>query len=140
MGKSTFRLDLFGKDQTDFDIHLCERLVREKPDFTDALMVLGEAYTRKGLVKKGLTIDRRLVRLKPKDPIAYYNLACDYSLLNNIDKGIWALSRALSLGYDDLDLLSKDEDLKNLRADPCYDKLISKFFSHKKRRKAHLPK
>jgi len=65
----------------DFDIKFFEAIVRDRPDYVDALIPLGEAYTKKGLHQKGLVIDERLARLKKRDPIIHYNLACSYALL-----------------------------------------------------------
>ena len=50
-------------------------------------------------MRRALQIDRRLVRLIPDDAIAWYNLACSYTVLGMIDPGFFALQRALELGY-----------------------------------------
>ena len=113
------------EEDLDFQINFYEGLLEKKLDFIPALFALGDAYTKKGLFEKGLLIDKRLAKLKPDDPVAFYNLACDYSLLNQIDKSLSCLRLALSLGYDDFDYMEKDADLNNLRQDPRYKDLIS---------------
>jgi tetratricopeptide (TPR) repeat protein len=109
-----------------FEIRFYEELVSSQPDFIEALSCLGDAYTKGGLFAKGLEIDLRLIQLKPDDPIVYYNLACSQSLLGNIDAAFEALKKAILLGYDDFSYLAKDEDLKNLRQDLRFSKLMSK--------------
>ncbi len=64
----------------DFEIEFYGGIVAHAPAYVDALMLLGEAYTRKGLYAEGLEIDRRLSALCPNDPIVHYNLACSYCL------------------------------------------------------------
>ena len=63
------------KETLDFEIQFYEGVLEKNNDFTQALIVLGDLYTRKGLYEKGLMIDKRLAFLKPEDPIVFYNLA-----------------------------------------------------------------
>ncbi|MBI2191029.1 MAG: hypothetical protein HYU36_03455 [Planctomycetes bacterium] len=112
------------KDDLDFEIEFFEGIVQHDPSYQEPLMALGHAYTQRGLYQKGLEVDRQLVRLRPDDPIAYYNLACSLSLLNELDSGFDALLRALQLGYRDYSYLLKDPDLASLRKDPRFSRLV----------------
>lgn len=109
----------------DFEITFYEKLVEEKPNYIDALIPLAEAYTRKGLYKKGLAIDQRLAKLCRRDPVVHYNLACSYALLGYKKKAVAALKRAFRYGYADLDHLLQDSDLASLHSDPDFQKLIA---------------
>jgi len=115
------------KDNLDFEITFFERLLEHKPTFVQALVALGDAYTKKGLYEKGLEIDKRLVQLKPKDDIVYYNLACDYSLLEQAEQSLQALEQALELGYRDFSFMEKDPDLAFIRKDPRFRQLLSRY-------------
>lgn len=97
-----------------FEIPFYERILEKSPDFVEALMCLGDLYTKEGLFEKGLKIDQRLSRLRPEDATVFYNLACSYSLLEHIASADAALRRAIDLGYEDFDYLLKDPDLVNL--------------------------
>ncbi|MCM8776149.1 MAG: hypothetical protein NC930_07380 [Candidatus Omnitrophica bacterium] len=109
----------------DFEISFYERLVKEKPLFVDALIPLAEAYTRKGLYRKGLKVDKLLSKLCKDDPIIHYNLACSYALLGHKKSALRALAEAIRLGYRDLGYLRRDPDLKNLHQDSKFQKLVA---------------
>jgi len=111
----------------DFEISFYEGLIQKKPDFLEALFLLGDLYTKKGLYKKGLKIDKKLLKLRPLDPTVHYNLACDYSLLKKIDSSLKALRKALELGFRDFRLIEKDPDLEFLRKDKRFELLILEF-------------
>ena len=111
---------------TDFELIFFERLVKNNPNFIDALIPLAEAYTRKGMYEQGLKIDKKLARLKKQDPSVHYNLACSLALMDEKDEALLALKRAIKLGYNDFDHMRKDSDLKVLREDPRFKLLISK--------------
>jgi tetratricopeptide (TPR) repeat protein len=116
---------LRSKDQLEFEIDFFEKLTNEHPDFTDALIALGEAYTRRGWHDKGLDVDSRLVKLKPSDPIVWYNLACSLSLLKRLDESLDALRKAIELGYDDFSYIGKDPDLSALRDSDQFRQFLS---------------
>ena len=108
----------------EFEISFYEKLLRAYPDFVDVLVPLGDAYSRRGLHEKGLEVDLRLARLRGNDPLAWYNLACSYSLLKRLDEAIDALRRSIELGYGDLRHLQKDPDLVNLRQSQKYRQFL----------------
>jgi len=108
----------------DFEIKFFEDLIKDNPKFVDALIPLAEAYTKKGLHKKGLTIDKRLARLRKEDPVVHYNLACSYSLTGQKKEALTSLEKAIALGYRDFEYILKDKDLKNLHSDSSFQSLI----------------
>ncbi len=112
------------QDELDFEISFFEKLVKDKPDFVEALIPLGNAYTKRGLYEKGLEIDTRLAKLRPDDPVMWYNLACSYSLLRMIDSSLKALEKTIRLGYEDFGFMDRDPDLDNVRSDKRYKELL----------------
>ncbi|MDD4736990.1 MAG: hypothetical protein PHP44_12900 [Kiritimatiellae bacterium] len=99
---------------------VCSRLV----DHEDALKALGDLYTRAGLVEKGLQTDLKLVGLCPMDPMVWYNLGCSYALSGQMDHAFESLNQAVDLGYADADWIMEDEDLKALRGDQRFKRLL----------------
>lgn len=100
-----------------FEIAFYEKVVEYAPLFVEALVCLGDLYTKEGLHAKGLAIDERLAVLRPDDAVVLYNLACSYSLLENVPAARQTMLRAIDLGYDEWDHLQQDSDLANLLGD-----------------------
>ena len=115
----------------DFEVEFLEKLVQNDPDYIDALFLLGELYTKKEQFQKALEIDIHLTNLRPDDPLVFYNLACDYSLLNKKTRGLKALKDAFQRGYNDIDYLLKDPDLKNLRESKRFGQIIENWEKRK---------
>lgn len=116
---------LFQKNGTDFNIGFYEGVLENNPYLVECLIYLGNAYTAKGMCKKGLEIDKRLSRLRPDDPVIIYNLACSYSLTKEIEPAISTLKRAIELGYNDIEQLEMDRDIDNIRNDKRYKELVN---------------
>lgn len=112
------------KELLDFEIAFYQQLLDAKPDFVDALMALGEAYTRRGWHDKGLEVDLKLTQLKTNDPVIWYNVACSYALLKRYDDALTALRRAIAMGYDDFEFLLNDTDLAGLRQQPQFRRFV----------------
>ena len=108
----------------DFEISFLEGVLKHRPNYIDALAPLAEAYTRRGFFEKGLAIDKRLAFLCKDDPVVHYNLACSYVLSGHTAKALTALKRAVRLGFEDLDHLQKDPDLKPLYEYPPFQKWL----------------
>lgn len=117
--------DWFGNlGQLEFDIDFFERLLVRKADSVEVLRILAELVSRKGLVKRAVELDRRLVELMPDDFLARYNLACSLARAGRADEAIDSLSRAILLGYDDLSHMETDPDLESLREHPDFRALL----------------
>ena len=116
-------------DDVQFELNFMEEVLQRDPCNEDALMLLGHAYTQLGDYEKGLDIDQRLVRLRPADPTAHYNLACSYSLLRRVEDAFGALKKAVSLGYRDVNHMLTDPDMANLRRAPQFGRFVSRLFS-----------
>ncbi len=131
--KSALTKKLTRKEKRDLDIEIgfLEGVVRRAPEYTEALQVLGDNYTRRGRYPDGLKVDEDLARLNPDDPLVQYNLACSYSLTGRPDLSALALDKALTLGYRDFEWMVEDPDLENLRRDPAYRKIRAKLKSLK---------
>jgi tetratricopeptide (TPR) repeat protein len=133
--KSSPKKKLSASEQRDLDakIQFIEGLVRRDPNYVDALQLLGDHYTQRGRFNEGLTVDERLAQLEPGNSLVFYNLACSYSLTDQFDRAIFALEKALQLGYADFNWLAKDPDLKKLRAQPVFDEIREKIRALKKK-------
>jgi tetratricopeptide (TPR) repeat protein len=97
-----------------FEIAFYEGLIRKTPNFIEALLCLGDLYTQQGFYEKGLKVDERLAELRPDDATVFYNLACSYSLMNEVASADSAIKRSIDLGYEDFEHMQKDPDLLNL--------------------------
>jgi len=117
----------------DFEIKFYERILSESPKFVEALVALGNLYTRAGFYEKGLAIDEQLIKLRPKEAIIFYNLACSHSLLKNLDAAFKSLTKAVRLGYRDWKFISADPDLENLRHDQRFPELLEKLKTKKEK-------
>jgi tetratricopeptide (TPR) repeat protein len=103
-----------------FEIAFYENILKYSPRFIEALVALAELYTKEGLHDKGLELDRRLVALRPEDPVIRYNLACSLSLKGDVPAAFEAMKCAFGSGYEDFAHLEKDRDLLNLLSDPGF--------------------
>jgi tetratricopeptide (TPR) repeat protein len=116
-----------GEDEDlDFEIAFFEEILTRLPDSIDVLMALGNNYTRRGLFEKGLGIDERLCKLRVRDPIVHYNLACSYALIGQADKALATLQLAIDYGYHDFAYLQRDPDLEGIRRDPRFLALLGR--------------
>ncbi len=126
--KSVARKKLTRQEENNLDIEIgfIEGVVKRDPHYVEALQILGDNYTRRGKFGEGLRVDEQLALVRPNDPLVHYNLACSYSLTQQLARAAASLDKALSLGYRDIKWLRRDPDLSNLRQHPLYRKLREK--------------
>ncbi|HEV3203039.1 MAG TPA: hypothetical protein VGY77_01590 [Gemmataceae bacterium] len=115
------------QEQLDFEIEFFNAILERRPEYVDVLRVMGNNLTIKGLYAQGLQIDKRLVQLRPGDPLAHYNLACSYALLQRLEQCLKTLRRAIELGYRDFRYMREDRDLDSVRNDPRFRQLLREF-------------
>ncbi|MCP5002614.1 MAG: hypothetical protein GY941_01490 [Planctomycetes bacterium] len=124
----TFNLkaEEFQKTNEDFTVWFFEWILKSYPNYIDCLLYLGNVYTTRGMLEKGLQVDLKLVSLMPNDPMVHYNLACSYSLLGETDLSLSSLNKSVDFGYNDIKYLENDHDLDMLRSEDQYKILINK--------------
>jgi tetratricopeptide (TPR) repeat protein len=118
---------LADRNQLDFEVEFYGRILDHCPEYVDVLRVQGNNLTLKGRYAEGLQIDKRLVKLRPGDALAHYNLACSYALLKRTEHAIKNLRRAIELGYRDFRYLKEDHDLDSIRHDPRFRQLLCEY-------------
>lgn len=102
----------------------------EKPDYFDALFNRGVVYVSQGKLNKAEKDYSMALDINPTEPSLNYNMACLYALTDRLDLSIDALDTALKNGFNNIERLRNDVDLKNLReSEEFYMKLEKhKFF------------
>ena len=124
---STLFARLAERPQVDFELEFFRAVLDHLPDYSDVLRAQASNLTAKGLLAEGLKIDQQLVRTRPSDPTAHYNLACRYALLRQPDLALRTLRRAVELGYRDFLYMIRDRDLDSIRRDPRFRDLLREF-------------
>ena len=120
-------VELADQSQLDFELEFFGQILERHSDYVDVLRVMANNLTLKGRTQDGLEIDRRLVRLRPRDALAHYNLACSYALIRRTDAALQALRRAVELGYRDFRYMRQDRDLDSIRNDPRYRQILQEY-------------
>ncbi len=113
------------KSDPQFEIAFYESVLRRDAGYTEVIELLGGLYTKQGRIADGLRMDRKLVKLQPANPTAHYNLACSLALSKRNRDALRALRSAVELGYRDLDWMTQDPDLENLKAHPEFESLLA---------------
>lgn len=70
---------------------------------------------------------QNLIAQNPNDAIAHYNLACAYSLSNQIQKALDSLEMSFRCGYDDFSHAWVDSDLSNIHSHPRFEALLRQY-------------
>jgi tetratricopeptide (TPR) repeat protein len=119
--------ELVEMTQIDFELDFFGQILERHPDFVEALRCHASNLASKKRIAESLQIERRIIRLRPHDALAHYNLACSYALLKQPDLAIATLRNALELGYHDFRYIHQDRDLDSVRKDPRFRKLLREF-------------
>src|SRR5262249_12500032 len=127
VSKSSALVKASDQSQLEFEINFFAGILDRYPDYIDVLRVQGNNLTLKGRYAEGLHIDKRLVQLRPSDPLVHYNLACSFALLKRSDLALKTLRRAVELGYRDFRYMREDRDLDTIRHDPRFRQLLREF-------------
>ena len=112
------------KRDLEFETRFYESVLRRDRSYVDVIELLGGLYTKQGRVAEGLKMDRRLVRLQPRNATAHYNLACSLALSQRKPDALRSLHRAIALGYTDLEWMRHDPDLDSLKGDSDFERLL----------------
>ncbi len=67
---------------------------------------------------------KKSLSVQPDDPVTHFNLACAYSLTEQVEEGFFHLSKAVENGYSDLDKITNDGDLAFLRVQDEWEDFV----------------
>lgn len=118
---------LIEQSQIDFELDFFDHILSRHSEFFEALRVHASNLAQKKRYGDSLEMERRIIQLRPGDPLAHYNLACSYALLEQPELAIGTLRKALELGYRDFRYIHQDHDLDSIRKDARFRKLIREF-------------
>ena len=107
-----------------FEIGFYEALDKRNPTDGRVMEILAQLYTRVGRNEDGLSMDLRLSKVRPEDPLVHYNLACSLALVGQLEEAVNTLRNSIRMGYRDFEWMMKDPDLDTIRELPSYTKLI----------------
>ncbi|MEO1714360.1 MAG: SHOCT domain-containing protein, partial [Bacteroidota bacterium] len=62
-----------------------------------------------------ITDFHKSLKMQPNDPVTHFNVACAYSLTEQVEKGYHHLEQAVEQGYNQFDKIKSDGDLAYLR-------------------------
>jgi Flp pilus assembly protein TadD len=115
------------QSQIDFELEFFSGILERYGSYIDVLRVHGNNLSQKGRFRDGLSIDQKLVQLRPHDPTAHYNLACSFAILKQPDQALKVLRKAVELGYRDFRYMREDRDLATIRHDPRFKQLLREY-------------
>ena len=105
---------------------MLRELTAEQPNNAAAWFLLGYALHAEGKIEEALVAHEKAASFEgtPFRGTALYNKGCALALLGQRDKAFEALSAAVAAGVTDADQFKKDPDLRNLRRDERWKKLL----------------
>ncbi len=81
---------------------------------------------RLGQREKAREFAARAIKTRPDAFATYYNVACAYSVLGDVDDALVMLDRAVQHGRGNLEWIGNDPDFDPLRSDPRFDALLDR--------------
>jgi tetratricopeptide (TPR) repeat protein len=113
-------------------IVLYESFLKSEPNNGRAWFNLGYALHYSREHTQAIGAFEHALTLGYHKPVASYNIACAYAMLNQVDAAFEWLDRAFKAGFDSNGLLHGDRDLDNLRSDPRF-KRFSETSAHSRK-------
>ena len=107
-------------------IALYQSFLKSEPNNGRAWFNLGYAFHYSREHTKAIEAFEHAIALGYHKPVTTYNIACAYSMLNQIDAAFTWLNRAVEAGFDSYGSLSGDRDLDNLRSDPRFKPFLDR--------------
>jgi adenylate cyclase len=110
-------------------MQVLERRLLIDPQDGRALQLGTVIAARLGLRDKARDFAARAIKVRPDGFATYYNVACAYSVLGDVDEALDMLERAVQHGRGNLEWIGNDPDFDHLRPDPRFDALLDRIRS-----------
>lgn len=81
---------------------------------------LVSTYSAAGRHEDALRMANELIKAEPDNARHHYNYACGLCCLERLDEAMECLQKAVELGFNDFEYLTKDPDLEPLRSLPAF--------------------
>ncbi|MCX8027440.1 MAG: tetratricopeptide repeat protein, partial [Thermodesulfovibrionales bacterium] len=101
--------------------------IQKYPQYDTAYSNRAVAYMQQKKFNKAMDDLKEAEKINPNNANTHYNFTCWYSLQNQLDRSLDSLDKALSLGFNDYDMLRNDPDLNNVRKHPEFRKILEKY-------------
>jgi adenylate cyclase len=79
-----------------------------------------------GLRDRARDLAERALKARPGAFSSYYNVACAYSILGDVDDALAMLDHAVQHGRGNLEWIEHDPDFDNLRSDPRFEAIVNR--------------
>ena len=104
----------------------CDKVNGQKVfEFSKMMDDAGSSLTS-GELEETIKLNKEAIKLRSPCYVCAYNLACAYSLKNDLTNAFHWLSVAIDWDLASIEHLKTDPDLDNLRSDPRYNSLLQK--------------
>jgi len=103
-----------------------QKAIQHHKGFQEAIINLSSAYMKNKEFDKALETLKAGQKQFPKAALIDFNLACYYSLTQNLESGLSALKTAVDKGYKQFKQIENDPDLQNLRNSALYQEWKAK--------------
>jgi len=122
----------FSMDNKSFDLKYNRDFLRVLPKKEFGKSTSNKTEERNSFVKSGkakfLSYDydgaivdfSKALELNPREIAAHFNIACAYSLNENVEKALYHLEKAILYGFDDYEKLKNHDALAFIRIHPAY--------------------
>jgi tetratricopeptide (TPR) repeat protein len=97
---------LYRQGRRDDAEKICTRVIKARPDWFDALHLLGVIRLDGGKAGAGFALIESALKLNPQSPQALCNLGRALAMLNRDEEALAAIDRALALAPDDFEALN----------------------------------
>jgi tetratricopeptide (TPR) repeat protein len=107
-------------------IGLVQKALATQPGNAQLIQLLVMLYVKIADYDNAATNLKKLANLNPEKPDIYYNIACMYAKMENVDESLKWLEFSVRKGFNNWELIRKDPDLENIRSTAFVRDLIAK--------------
>jgi len=125
MAHNNIGIILYKRGMPDEALSHFEQALRIDPTLVETHNNIGIILFNLGKLYDALNHFESVIRLNQDyNPSIYFNIACVYARLSNIEESISWLRKATKMGYNNWDVIKTDKDLKNIRNSEGYKEII----------------
>ena len=102
-------------------------IIKADKENAEAWQMLGYTLQAAGDVDRAIVIHKKAATFEAAKISAYYNLSCAYALKNQPKLSLQYLKKAIDGGFDDVNMINTDPELKSIRGYKEFRTLMRRF-------------